>query len=107
MQNIEVLIPLVAIVMGTLMFLIPIAGFTARFAFKPIVEAMAKYREMQGGTTGRELNVLEQRVALLEQQYSILENDMQRCGELKEFDRQHTGGQVELPKVISSAPPKP
>lgn len=98
MQNIEVLIPLVAIVMGTLMFLIPIAGFTARFALKPIVEAMAKYREMQGGTAGRELNVLEQRVALLEQQYSLLENDMQRIGELKEFDRQLTGGSPEGPK---------
>lgn len=98
MQNIEVLIPLVAIVMGTLMFLIPIAGFTARFALKPIVEAMAKYREMQGGTAGRELNVLEQRVALLEQQYSLLENDMQRIGELKEFDRQLTGGAPEAPK---------
>ena len=92
MQNIEVLIPLVAIVMGTLMFLIPIAGFTARFAFKPIVEAMAKYREMQAGTSGRELNVLEQRVALLEQQYSVLENDMHRITELREFDRQLTSG---------------
>jgi hypothetical protein len=92
MQNIEVLIPLVAIVMGTLMFLIPIAGFTARFALKPIVEAMARYREVQGGTTGRELNVLEQRVALLEQQYSVLENDMHRISELKEFDRQLTSG---------------
>jgi hypothetical protein len=107
MNNLEMLIPLVAIVMGTLMFLIPIAGFTARFALKPIVEAMAKYREMQGGSTGRELNVLEQRVALLEQQYSVLENDMQRMGELKEFDRQLTAGQGELPKVISAAPPKP
>ena len=99
MQNIEVLIPLVAVVMGTLMFLIPIAGFTSRFALKPIVEAMAKYREMQGGTTGRELNVLEQRVALLEQQYSVLENDMQRLGELKDFDRQLTSGSGDLPKT--------
>jgi hypothetical protein len=54
---------------------------------------------MQGGTTGRELNVLEQRVALLEQQYSVLENDMQRLGELKDFDRQLTSGPGELPKT--------
>jgi hypothetical protein len=95
MGQFEVLIPLVAIVMGTLMFLIPIAGFTARFALKPIVEAMAKYREMQGGTTGRELNVLEQRVALLEQQHQQLEQTMQRIGELKDFDRQLTSGPSE------------
>lgn len=90
MNNFEILIPLVAIVMGCLMFLIPIAGFTARFALKPIVEAMAKYREMQGGVSGRELNVLEQRVALLEQQYQGLENSVTRIGELKDFDRQLT-----------------
>lgn len=90
MNNFEILIPLVAIVMGCLMFLIPIAGFTARFALKPIVEAMAKYREMQGGASGRELNVLEQRVALLEQQYQGLENSVSRIGELKDFDRQLT-----------------
>lgn len=90
MGNFEILIPLVAIVMGCLMFLIPIAGFTARFALKPIVEAMAKYREIQGGTAGRELNVLEQRVALLEQQYQGLENSVTRIGELKDFDRQLT-----------------
>lgn len=98
MDNLELLIPLVAVVMGTLMFLIPIAGFTARFALKPIVEAMAKYRELQNGTSVREVNILEQRVALLEQQYSALENDMQRLGELKDFDRQLTSGPGETPK---------
>lgn len=92
MEDLELLIPIIAIVMGSLMFLIPIAGFTARFAMKPIVETLAKYRELQGGTAGREINVLEQRVALLEQQYSILENDFQRLSELKEFDRQLTSG---------------
>ncbi|MGQ0562266.1 MAG: hypothetical protein ACT443_10365 [Gemmatimonadota bacterium] len=86
------LIPLVAVVMGTLMFLIPIAGFTARFALKPIVEALARYREVQGGATGRELNVLEQRVALLEQQYQSLESNVHRISELKEFDRQLSAG---------------
>jgi hypothetical protein len=49
-------------------------------------------REAQGGTAGRELNVLEQRVALLEQQYQTLEGSVQRMGELKDFDRQLTGG---------------
>lgn len=85
-ETLRMLIPLTAVVMGTLMFLIPIAGLTARFALKPIVEALARYREMQGGAA--ELRVLEQRVALLEQQYQNIEGSVSRLGELKEFDKQ-------------------
>lgn len=95
MGQMDLLIPILGIVFGSLMFLIPIAGFTARFALKPIVEALAKYRELQGGVTGREINVLEQRVALLEQQYQNLETSVSRMGELKEFDRQLTSGSGE------------
>lgn len=95
MGQMDLLIPILGIVFGSLMFLIPIAGFTARFALKPIVEALAKYREIQGGVTGREINVLEQRVALLEQQYQNLETSVSRIGELKEFDRQLTSGSGE------------
>ena len=36
---------IVAIVMGMLVVLIPVAGLTARFALKPVVEALARYRE--------------------------------------------------------------
>ena len=83
---------LVAVTLGCLIVLVPIAGITARFALKPIVESIAKMRELQGGTTGRELNVLEQRVALLEQQHQALEGSIQRIGELKDFDRQLKSG---------------
>jgi hypothetical protein len=83
---------LVAVTLGCLIVLVPIAGITARFALKPIVESFAKMRELQGGTTGRELNVLEQRVALLEQQHQALEGAIQRIGELKDFDRQLKSG---------------
>jgi hypothetical protein len=49
-------------------------------------------REVQAGATGRELNVLEQRVALLEQQYQALDSNVERISELKDFDRQLTSG---------------
>jgi hypothetical protein len=35
--------------------------------------------------------VLEQRVALLEQQYQTLESSMDRLGEVKEFERRLAG----------------
>ena len=83
---------LVAVTLGCLIVLVPIAGITARFALKPIVESFARMREVQSGSTGRELGVLEQRVALLEQQFQNLEGSIKQIGDLKEFDRQLNKG---------------
>jgi len=80
------LIGLVAVVMGTLTILIPIAGFTARFALKPIAESVARMRESRGA--GEELSVVEQRVALLERQMSGMESQLHRLSEVREFEAQ-------------------
>jgi hypothetical protein len=93
MDGPEILIPLVLGTLGILTVLIPIAGLTARFALKPIVEAIARMREVQAGATGRELNLLEQRVSLLEQQYQTLDHTVERIAEIKDFDRQLTTGE--------------
>jgi len=89
-QILELMIPLTAIVLGCLMFLIPIAGLTARFALKPIMEAIARGRDAASGGTARELGVLEQRVALLEQQYQTLEGTVDRIAEFRDFERRLT-----------------
>ena len=77
---------IVAIFMGILCIMIPVAGITARFALKPIVEAIARAREMQGGS--REAAILEKRVALLEQQIHSIEGSLDRLAEDSEFRRQ-------------------
>ena len=46
---------------------------------------------MQGGQ--QETHLLEQRIALLEQQYQMLETSVTRIAELKEFDKQLGSGQ--------------
>jgi hypothetical protein len=80
---------LVAVVMGTLMFLIPIAGFTLRYAIKPVAEAMARLRE---GTNDREaLALLERRMSLMEQEVHGLggmRDELGRLLEELEFQRQ-------------------
>ena len=86
----KLFIPLTAIVLGSLMVLIPIAGLTARFAIKPIMEALGRARE-GAGTNARELAVLEQRVALLEQHYQSLEGSVERLQDVKDFERRLTG----------------
>lgn len=82
------LVPLIAVFMGSLIVLIPVAGITARFAMKPIVESLARLRE--SGQKGEALELLERRLALLEhevQNMSGLRDDVQRLVEELEFQR--------------------
>ena len=82
------LVGLVAVIMGCLMALIPIAGLTARFALKPIVEAIARMRE--SGTTNETIRLLERRLALLEQEQQALldmRTEVDRLGEAVDFQK--------------------
>lgn len=76
-------IPIVAIVMGTLTVLIPLSLITLRFAIKPIAEAVAQMRS--GGASQEQLTVMQQRLALLEQQFGGLESEVHRIGEAQDF----------------------
>ncbi|MDX1396069.1 MAG: hypothetical protein R3195_16925 [Gemmatimonadota bacterium] len=80
----------VAVVMGLMVVLIPVAGLTARFALKPIAEAVARMKEAQG--TNRELQLVEQRLSLIEQQLSSLEREVRQIEEKSDFDRRLTSG---------------
>ncbi len=89
----DVIVPVVAIVLGSLMVLIPVAGFTARFAFKPIVDSMAKLKEMQASSGGGgDVRDLAQRVSKIEQQLEGMDVSLQRLIEAKDFDRQLSSG---------------
>jgi hypothetical protein len=76
----------VAVVMGMLVILIPVAGLTARFALKPIVEAIARMRESQNGE--QEVSLLQQRIALLEQQLQSVESSVDRISDERDFHKQ-------------------
>jgi hypothetical protein len=85
---------LVAIMMGSLVILIPVAGLTIRFALKPVVDAIARTRELQGSRAVTEL--LEQRIALLEMQMQNVEGKTDRLLEDAEFQRQLAAGKPGL-----------
>jgi hypothetical protein len=88
------LVALTAVILGCLMFLIPIAGLTARFALKPITEALAKGRE--GGADREALSLLERRLTLLEQELhsvSDVRAEVSRLMQEVEFHRQLQEGQ--------------
>lgn len=82
---------IVAIIMGMLVVLIPIAGLTARFALKPLVESLANLMASREVTDA--LQITERRVALLEQQVESLENLTRRLEEERAFDRELASGQ--------------
>jgi hypothetical protein len=80
------IIALTAVVFGGLTVLIPIAGLTARFALKPVIEAITTVRNGQLGD--QRVAFLEQRLALVEEQLHSMERDHARLVEEADFRRQ-------------------
>lgn len=74
-----------AVVLG-LAIVIPIAGLTARFALRPIVDAIARFKE--AGNSGDALRMIERRMDLLEQEVqsmAAMRDDIARLVEAQEF----------------------
>lgn len=98
-----------AIFLGLMVILIPITGLTARFALKPVMEALGKYRESQGDKQMQQL--LERRVALMEEQLHGMDRSLRELLEESEFRRElETGGRtraVALPLPTAEVPAPP
>ena len=83
------LVALSAVILGGLTVLSPVSLLTLRYAIKPIAEALATAR--QGSTEKESVQMLERRVALLEQQLhgmTELRGEMSRVLEEMEFQKQ-------------------
>jgi hypothetical protein len=74
----------ISVVMGISVVLIPVIGLTARFALKPTVEALSRIFEGKG--RDETVQMLERRVALLEQQLDAVESSVGRLEETSRFD---------------------
>jgi hypothetical protein len=83
---------LVAVIMGTSIVLIPVAGLTARFALKPLVESLSKGWEHKG--LEDTVAVSERRIAFLEQQVESMEGTVRHLEEAQNFDRQLRAGEA-------------
>jgi uncharacterized protein (DUF2164 family) len=79
-----------AIFLGMMVILIPIAGLTARFALKPLMEALASYRELQGDNQAQQL--IERRMALMEEQMHSMDRAIRELAEESEFRRDLESG---------------
>lgn len=60
----------IATTLGLMSILVPVAGFTLRFAFKPLVEALAMAWSARN-RSHEEIALLEKRIALLERELEL------------------------------------
>lgn len=88
----EAIITGLAIFLGLMTVLIPITGLTARFALKPVMEALSKYRESQ--TDQQMQALLERRVALMEEQLHSMDRSLRELAEASEFQRELESGKA-------------
>lgn len=77
---------IVAVVLGMLTVLIPVAGLTVRFALNPLVESLARLFDRR--TVEDTVEITERRVALLESQVESLEQTVKELRDTRDFDRQ-------------------
>ena len=75
---------IIAVFMGISIVLIPVIGLTARFAIKPVVEALTKGLESRG--QDETVRILERRIALLEAQVESMEHSVARVEEAADFE---------------------
>lgn len=76
------------ILMSGLVVLVPVAGLTLRFALKPMVDSIARLMEARNGSAARSLeaiDLVDKRLALLEQELQLLRGEVQHLDERNEF----------------------
>lgn len=97
MQPTEALVAMTGIILGSLTVLIPITGITMRVALKPLMEALGRYREIQGQNDATQL--LERRLALMEEQLHGMDRALRDLSEESDFRRQLESG---LPQRLAA-----
>ncbi|MCJ7629329.1 MAG: hypothetical protein MUO50_13200 [Longimicrobiales bacterium] len=81
---------IISVIMGISIVLIPVIGLTARFALKPVVEALARVFESRG--MNESMQIMERRMALMESQVEALGDTLKRLEDTSTFDAQLRAG---------------
>ena len=90
---------LAAVILGISVVLVPVIGLTARFAFKPVVEALARIFEDRNAD--ETVRMLERRIELQEHELTSLHATVRQLVDGRDFDRQLS------PPTAQAAPPPP
>lgn len=74
---------ILAILIGGLIVFTPVAGATLRFALKPLVDSIARLMEVRSRKDDADL--LDKRMALLEQELSVTRMELRELRDRDEF----------------------
>lgn len=91
------LVALVSVILGISVVLVPVIGLTARFALKPVVEALGRVFESRA--SDESMRILERRLDLQEQQIDALQGLLKQVSDAQDFDRQ-----LSAPRAADPAP---
>jgi hypothetical protein len=86
-DELRMLAPLIVFAICAFVVSIPVIAFSARFAVKPVVEALIRLREAQGKmSTSNEMQALQdRRLSLLESEMQHIGSALERLAEAQEF----------------------
>jgi hypothetical protein len=78
---------ILGMLLGAMLVFVPVAGLTLRFAMKPMVDSIARLLEVRtkGNGTNGNTELLERRVALLEQELRLVRGEVSDLTERSEF----------------------
>jgi hypothetical protein len=82
----------VGMILGTAIVLVPLIGFTARYALKPLAESLSRLK--QSRESEESVRILERRMQLIEQQLEAMDTTMTRLAEAAEFHHELHSGAV-------------
>jgi hypothetical protein len=110
-DQLEILAPLIGFAIFAFVVAIPVVAFSARFAIKPVVEALIRLREAQGkaNASNEMLALQDRRMSLLESEMQHISTTLERLVEAQEFQARLNGGAVGValpaPRPLSESAP--
>ena len=94
--ELDILAPLIVFLVCAFVVSIPVVAFSARYAARPVVDALVRLREAQGKNAAA-----EDRLELQERRLAMLENELQHIGTSLErlADAERFRAQLAMPRV--------
>lgn len=83
--ELEALVPLAGILASVFIVGIPVIALSARFAIRPIAEAIVRLREGQGRGSDEMMQLQDRRVSLLEAELQAVHGTLERLVEAERF----------------------
>ena len=104
-EQLEMLAPLIGFAICAFVVSIPVIAFSARYAVKPVVDALIRLREAQGkaGASDEMLTMQDRRLSLLESEMQHVGATLERLVEAQEFQARLAGGAPVVALPVAAA----